>query len=90
MTVEVVQLRPHGSAGDIVKQLRNMADAIERDEVSADAAVCVLWRDPEENAQPLVYAWGRVPTTHDMLGRLADAQHYVMTQLRYQEEDEED
>lgn len=87
--MHVVELHKHGNAGDIVRQLRNLADAIENGDTEADAAVCALYRSNEQYVPPLVYAWGRVPTTHDMIGRFADAQHYVMTQLRYQEEDEE-
>lgn len=80
--MEVVQLRPQGSALEIAKQLRSVADALDRGDVTAETVICVLFEE-DDTWPPHVYAWGHAPTYHDTVGRLNDAADHLLTQRRF-------
>ena len=53
--VEVVQLRSAPTLNDIPGQLRQLADEIERGEVKATSALCIL---PQDDNWPTIFGWG--------------------------------
>ena len=63
-----------------MRQLRNMADAIERKDVAAEAVVFALWSEDRYN--PELFMWGKIPDMYSAVGRLADAQNYMLDSIR--------
>ncbi|MER9079952.1 hypothetical protein [Mesorhizobium sp. M0895] len=53
--VDVVPLRKHPPVGDIIGQLRQMANWIESGEVEARSALFII---PSDGDWPEVYGWG--------------------------------